>query len=139
LGFFQPPPSPISCAAAPPLSSLGCHPLSLLHPFAAATPPPPSNPSCPSSSPSLQAAILFLLGSTSRWCKSPIGFWWREEEGRKGEGFKVIFEIVSCLFFAVIQLIICLPMRIGRGAVLKFCGWANNSSSRDFWGFFVGN
>jgi hypothetical protein len=36
-------------------------------------------------------------------------------------------------------LIICLPMRIGRGAVQNFCGWANSSSSSDFWEFFVGN
>jgi hypothetical protein len=26
-------------------------------------------------------------------------------------------------------------MRIGRGVVQKFCGWANSSSSSDFWNF----
>jgi hypothetical protein len=31
-----------------------------------------------------------------------------------------------------------LRMRIGRGAVQKFSGWANNSSSSSFWEFFVG-
>jgi hypothetical protein len=30
-----------------------------------------------------------------------------------------------------------LRMRIGRGAVQKFSGWANSSSSSDFWEFFV--
>jgi hypothetical protein len=32
-----------------------------------------------------------------------------------------------------------LHLRINRGAVQKFSGWANNSSSRDFWEFFVRN
>jgi hypothetical protein len=32
-----------------------------------------------------------------------------------------------------------LRMRIGRGVVQKFSGWANSSSSSDFWEFFVGN
>jgi hypothetical protein len=51
----------------------------------------------------------------------------------------VILRLYILFNCAVIQLVICLPMRIGRGAVLKFCGWANNSSSSDFWEFFVGN
>jgi hypothetical protein len=36
-------------------------------------------------------------------------------------------------------LIMCLSMRIGRGAVQEFCEWVNNSSSRDFWEFSWAN
>jgi hypothetical protein len=50
---------------------------------------------------------------------------------------KVILKL--SIFCAKIQLIICLSMRIGRGAVQNFCGWVNSSSSSDFWEFFVGN
>ena len=93
LGFFSATPPLLSCAAAPPLSRLGGRPShSSTH-----LQPPPHLPhqtlAAPSSSPSLQGAIPFPLGSTSRWCMSPIGFWWREEEGRKGGGFKVILRL----------------------------------------------
>jgi hypothetical protein len=59
----------------------------------------------------------------------------REERGRI-QGDFCVFILFNC---AAIQSIICLSMRIGRGAVQKFCGWANNSSSRDFWELFVRN
>jgi hypothetical protein len=43
--------------------------------------------------------------------------------------------LIFCCICAAIKLSICLPMRIGRGAVQKFCGRANSSSSSDFWDF----
>jgi hypothetical protein len=60
----------------------------------------------------------------------------RREESRRIQGDFCVCILFNC---AAIQLIICLSMRIGRGAVQKFCRWANNSSSRDFWELFVGN
>jgi hypothetical protein len=58
---------------------------------------------------------------------------WREEEGRKEGGkeeLKVIFVIIL-LYLCCNPIGLCLPMRFGRGAVQKFSGWTNSSSSRD--------
>ena len=40
-----------------------------------------------------------------------------------------------CCFCAAINWIMCLSLRIGRGAVQEFCEWVDSSSSRDFWEF----
>jgi hypothetical protein len=53
---------------------------------------PHNNPSRPPSSPP-KVQPLFPRGSTSRWCKSSIGFWWKEEGGRKWGEFKVILRL----------------------------------------------
>jgi hypothetical protein len=60
--------------------------------------------------------------------------------GRKEEK-RIQGDFLDCILFncTAIHLIKCLSMRIGRGAVRKFCEWANSSSSRGFWEFFVGN
>jgi hypothetical protein len=92
--------------------------------------PPPSPPS-----PLLQVSF-FLVGSSSCGCKFQLENWWEEGRRKKVE-LKVNLSYLC--FCAAIQLVTCLPMRFGRGAVQKFSGWTNSSSSRDFWEFFVGN
>jgi hypothetical protein len=113
----------------------------LLSPFPWTPPPPLShlfppqtlaaittqNPSPPSK---VQPSRVLLR----RVAAISIGVW-REEEGRRKGRTQGEFVINFCCFCAAINLIMCLSMRIGRGAVQKFCGWANSSSSSDFWEF----
>jgi hypothetical protein len=124
------PKSPLPCAAAPSLSSLWPPP---------PHPPSPLFPKCysrPLPSPLLQVSF-FLAGSSLCGCKFRLENWW--EEGRRKGRTQCDFVIIFCCIYAAIKLIICLPMQIASGAVQKFCGRANNSSSSDFWEFFVGN
>jgi hypothetical protein len=85
------------------------------------------------SRPPLQGAAL-PLGSPLCGFELTIGVW-REEEGRRKGRTQGEFVIIFCCLCAAIKLIMCLSIRIGRGAVQKFCGWANSSSSSDFWEF----
>jgi hypothetical protein len=127
LGFFSPP----SLA----LDATPSHSFTHLQ-------PPPHLPhqtlAAPSSS--LLSKVPFL--SRSDLCRVgaslQLDFGGGKKKGGKGEDSRWFWD---CILFncVVIQLIICLPMWIGRGAVLKFCGWANSSSSSDFWEFVVGN
>jgi hypothetical protein len=95
--------------------------------------PPPHKTLAAPIPPPLQGAAL-PLGSPSCGCELSIGVW-REEEGRRKGRTQGEFVIIFCCLCAAIKLIMCLSMRIGRGAVQKFCGWANSSSSSDFWEF----
>jgi hypothetical protein len=116
------PPSPICLAAPSPSPS-----------SQELQPPPHTTLAPPMPPPPLQGAAL-PLGSPSCGCELSIGVW-REEEGRRKERTQGEYVIIFCCLCAAIKLIMCLSMRIGRGAVQKFCGWANSSSSSDFWEF----
>jgi hypothetical protein len=118
--------SPIS----PPLSSPSVAAAPHSQAFCSSHPSIPSHHPLPS--PLLQVPF-FLVGSPSCGCKFRLENWW-DERRRKGRT-QGEFVIIFCCLCAAIKLIICLPMRIGRGAVQKFCGWANSSSSSDFWNF----
>jgi hypothetical protein len=104
---------PLECSR-PPFSHLLGRPLSLsFFPRAAATTtqnpsPPPPSPRC-----------TLPLGSPSCGCELSIGVW-REEEGRRNGRTQGEFVIIFCFLCATIKLIMCLSMRIGRGAVQKF-------------------
>jgi hypothetical protein len=107
-------------------------------------PSPPSSSSCNHHNPSrppifssprchhFPAWIYVALVQVSNWI-----FGARKKDGGKGENSRWFCDYLMFIC-AAIQLIICLPMRIGRGAVQKFCGWANSSSIIRSWGFFVG-
>jgi hypothetical protein len=67
---------------------------------------------------------------------------WREEEGRRKGRTQGEFVIKFCCFCAAINLIMCLSLRIGRGAVQKFCEWVTAVVlviSRNFLGLISGN
>jgi hypothetical protein len=121
---------PLECSRPPFSHLLGLRPpLPLLLPQEL-QPPPHKTLAAPIPPPPLQGAAL-LLGSPPCGCELSIGVW-REEEGRRKGRTQGEFVIIVCCLCAAIKLIMCLSMRIGRGAVQKFCGWANNSSSSDF-------
>jgi hypothetical protein len=111
--FWPPPPSPPS-----PLLSL---PQVLQPPHSQGFCSSPSSiPSChPLPSPLLQVSF-FLSGSPSCGCKFRLENWW--EEGRRKGGTQGDFVIIFCCICAAIKLIICLPMRIGRGMSRNFVG-----------------
>jgi hypothetical protein len=115
----RPFPSPFSWTPHPPRSHL------LSQTLAAIT---TQNPSPPLSKVQPSHVVLHRVAAIS------IGVW-RKEEGRRKGRTQGEFVINFCCFCATINLIMCLSMRIGRGAVQKFCGWANSSSSSDFWEF----
>jgi hypothetical protein len=60
---------------------------------------------------------------------------WREKEGRRKGRTQGEFVIYFCCFYAAINWIMRLSLRIGRGAVQEFCEWVSSSSSSDFWEF----
>jgi hypothetical protein len=67
---------------------------------------------------------------------------WREEEGRRKGRTQGEFVFNFCCFCSAINWIMRLSLRIGRGAVHKFCEWVNSSSSRisgNFRGLISGN
>jgi hypothetical protein len=81
------------------------------------------------SSPTTLAATPHLLfskcrpssfGSSSCWCKFQVENWW--EEGRR-KRWNSRWSWGYLCFCTEIQLLICLPIRIGRGVVQNFCGW----------------
>jgi hypothetical protein len=120
---LQPPPSPPLSLGRRPLPSpifFLLKPLQPSPPKTLAVPPflPPSK---------VQPSRVFLC----RVAAISIGIW-REEEGRRKGRTQGEFVIKFCCFCAAINLIMCLSLRIGRGAVQKFCEWVNNSSSSDF-------
>jgi hypothetical protein len=120
----RPPPNPLSLVQ-PPLSHLH-----LPQTLAATT------------SQTLAAPIPPLLGAALPFDLRRVGANLQLEfGGRKEERGRIQGDFGDYLLFicAAIQLIRCLCMRIGRGAVQKFCGWANSSSSSSFWEYFVGN
>jgi hypothetical protein len=90
--------------------------------------PPPISP------PPLQGAAL-PRGSPS--CGYDLN--WSLEGGRRKGRTQGEFVINFYCFCAAINLILCLSLRIGRGAVQKFCEWVNSSSSSDFWEFSLVN
>jgi hypothetical protein len=118
-------PSPFSWTPPPPLSHL--LPPQTLAAITTQNPsPPPHSPPLSKVQPS--RVVLHRVAVIS------IGVW-REEEGRRKGRTQGEFVINFCCFCAAINLVMCLSMRIGRGAVQKICGWANSSSSCDFWEF----
>jgi hypothetical protein len=122
----------------PPLSStLAAAPIPLLLPQVIAA--PPLNPSRPPPPLPLQGGAS-PLGVRRVGASLPWEFGGRKKEEKKEERRNPRwFSWSFCFICAAIQLVTCLPMRFGRGAVQKFSGWTNSSSSRDFWEFFVGN
>jgi hypothetical protein len=125
-------PSPFSCAAAPLSLALDAAPYhSSTH-----LQPPPHLPHQTLAAPpqALLSKVPFLSRSDLRrvGASLQLDFGGGKKKGGKGEDSRWFWD---CILFncAIIQLIICLPIRIGRCVVLKFCGWANNSSSSDFW------
>jgi hypothetical protein len=134
----RPPLIPLVFFSRPPLLSLGRRPLPSPISFFLKPLQPPPHKTLAAPHPPLSKVQPSPLGSPSYGCELSIGVW-KGEEGRRKGRTQGEFVIIFCCLCAAIKLIICLPMRIGRGAVQKFCGWANSSSSSDFWEFFVGN
>jgi hypothetical protein len=148
-GGGKPTPPPPKTLTAPPLFPFGCsRPLTYSPLLAAPSLSLSFFPKWLQHHPSILAAPT----SSSPRCSLPAWypvvwvrvFHWSLEGGRRKKGRrKGRTQGDFCDYFFVIcvaiQLVTCLPMRIGRGAVQNFCGRANISSIIGFWGFFVGN